>query len=94
MTSRYFHIAFGIIDFQRVKALETVFGNMSIDWIRYTGTCWITLTQYEAVAWFQTLQPHLKPGEYLLILELKMSQGTLQGMLPQFAWDWLYKKRS
>ena len=91
---RYFHIAFGMVDAQRISTLEATFGKMSDDWLRYTGTCWITWTQYDATAWFHALQPHLKPGEYLLILELKPNQGALQGMLPQWVWGWLNKPRS
>jgi len=93
MTKRYLHIAFGIVDTQRLNALEAVFNTMSGDWMRYNNTCWVTWTLHAPSIWFNAIQPHLKAGEHLLILELKPNQEPLQGMLPQWAWNWLNTTR-
>jgi hypothetical protein len=90
---RYLHISYGFNDIPRLQNLAAVFTNLSDDWLRYTNQSWIAWTNNEPTTWFNALKPHLKVGEYLLILELKMNQGIVQGMLPQFGWDWLNKPR-
>jgi len=93
MTKRYLHIGFGMLDVQRLSKLDAEFNRLSEDWFRYTGNAWLTWTPYEASVWFNALKPHLKAGEHLLILELKINQGVVHGVLPQWAWNWLNKVR-
>jgi hypothetical protein len=73
-------------------ALEKVFDG-AFDWVRYSRTAWILYTALEPEKWRDRVRK--VPGmEEANIFVCKFIPEESSGYLPQWAWDWLYKKRS
>jgi hypothetical protein len=86
----YLHVAFAFDGEPRVKDFEPVF-NKSRDWMRYAPNCWIVYTSRPPQFWAEKVQPLMKRGESVLVVEIDPKKR--QGLLPKWAWEWLKKAR-
>lgn len=90
---KYLHIGLHFSGLPKDKELESVFSVLAEDWIRYSNNCWIAWTKHDPEIWLKALHQRLNQNDQVLILEITQDQN-IQGMLPQWIWNWLYKRRT
>ncbi|AOI64537.1 hypothetical protein WS51_12670 [Burkholderia territorii] len=86
MTAKLYHIYIqpksGVSE-ETVKAKM----NLSIDWYKYSDTCWVVKTTSDAAKWQARLKPLVEPDGSLLIL--RVDPTDRQGWIAKSFWAWL-----
>lgn len=77
------------------EILQSFFGNRGIDWYRYASQNWVLWTDADLTELSMSIQglPGFKEV-YVLATEVGGTTPlTLQGLMPQVFWNWIYKPR-
>jgi hypothetical protein len=91
--SNYFHISLTTpLRTPPTKQLEPIIGVYGDDWVRYSANSWIIYSKHTATSIFKAIKPYLQPGEQALVIQLA-SPAQAEGLLPQWIWNWIHKKR-
>lgn len=65
--------------------------NLSIDWYKYSPSCWLVKSTSDVAKWQTRLKPLVEPDGELVIL--KVDPTERQGWIAKGFWDWYKKAR-
>ena len=65
--------------------------SLGIDWFRYTDGCYFAYTSKSISVWNTRLLELVRPGGYLLIMEIDPYE--YKGFMPKNLWPWLKDKK-
>ena len=68
--------------------------NAADDWLRYADNCWLIWTAETPEQWYRRLAAMdvLKPAS-ILVIRVDLSPSNRAGQFPEWAWEWIGKKR-
>jgi hypothetical protein len=76
---------------ENIKALDDVFGRVG-DWLRFSGTCWVVVTDKTSQDIFTELSKFLKKDDCEIIA--KIDPSTVNGWAPKWIDNWITSRRS
>jgi len=97
---RYLHIAFNLPPLWGPTqiAIQNVIAAHALDWLRYSGNCWIVWTSETPQQWgdkFNALVPEIQSTSFLIFtFDLNSSLADGWANFPQWIWDWIRRYRA
>ncbi|TAN23991.1 MAG: hypothetical protein EPN33_04005 [Acidobacteria bacterium] len=91
---RYYHISYILPPTVDPKAVESAINQQSLDWLRYTGNCYVVWTDADASMLAGALMtvPGMSAGNFM-VFKMDMRADSF-GYLPNWIWEWLQKDRT
>ncbi len=95
MGRRYLHIGIGYSGpaWRDPAVLEPTIRSFSIDWLRYTTSTWIILTEVPTQVITERLKAVLSSDDIFMITELNMREMAY-GVMPTWVWDWMNRNQA
>jgi hypothetical protein len=75
---------------ENIKAIDDIFGSVG-DWLRFSGSCWVVLTDKTSQDIFTELGKFLKKDDCEIIA--KIDPATVNGWAPKWIDDWFTTRR-
>jgi hypothetical protein len=89
---QFYHIGLAIPSGVDPKSIEAAINQNTLDWMRYSSTCYVVWTTGDASMLSGALLtvPGMRAGYFLVV---KMDLSDSFGWLPGWLWEWLKKER-